>query len=57
VFLDGRSVGVTPVTIPDVTIGSHVVRLELADHRRWSTTARVTSGQEVRVTGSLDRIR
>lgn len=57
VFLDGRSVGVTPVTIPDVRIGSHVVRLELADHRHWSTTTRVASGQEVRVTGSLDRIR
>jgi serine/threonine protein kinase len=57
VFLDGRSVGVTPVTIPDVKIGSHVVRLELADHRHWSTTTRVTSGQQIRVTGSLDRIR
>ena len=57
VFLDGRSVGLTPVTIPDVKIGSHVVRLELADHRSWSSTTRVASGQEVRVTGSLDRIR
>jgi hypothetical protein len=57
VFLDNRSVGVTPVTIPDVRIGSHVVRLELADHRHWSTTTRVASGQEARVTGSLERIR
>jgi hypothetical protein len=57
VFIDGRSVGVTPLTVPDVKIGSHVVRLELADHRHWSTTTRVTSGQEVRVTGSLERIR
>jgi hypothetical protein len=57
VFLDNRSVGVTPVTIPDVRIGSHVVRLELADHRHWSTTTSVASGQEARVTGSLDRIR
>jgi hypothetical protein len=57
VFIDGRSVGVTPVTVPDVRIGSHVVRLELADHRHWSTPTRVASGQEVRVTGSLERIR
>jgi protein kinase-like protein/PEGA domain-containing protein len=57
IFLDGRGVGVTPMTIPDVRIGSHVVRLELADHRGWSTTTRVASGQEVRVTGSLDRVR
>lgn len=57
VFLDGRAVGVTPVTIPDVRIGSHVIRLELADHTSWSTTTRVASGQEIRVTGSLDRIR
>ena len=29
VFIDGRSFGTTPARIPDVPIGSHVVRLEL----------------------------
>jgi hypothetical protein len=49
-------VGVTPLRVGDVRIGTHVVRLELPDHRLWSTTARVAAGQEQRVTGSLERI-
>jgi hypothetical protein len=57
VFVDGRAVGTTPLSLPEVPIGSHVVRLELADHRSWSSSTRVTAGQTVRVTGSLDRIR
>lgn len=56
VSIDGREVGVTPLRVPDVRIGSHVVRLELPDHRIWSSTATVAAGQESRVTGSLERI-
>jgi hypothetical protein len=56
VFIDGKPVGATPLSLPEVPIGSHVVRLELPDHRIWSTTARVTAGQQARVTGSLERI-
>jgi hypothetical protein len=57
VVLNGKVVGTTPLRLPDVAIGSHVVRLELEDHRIWSTSARVQAGQEARVTGSLDPIR
>ena len=56
IFIDGKPVGATPATIPNVRVGSHVVRLELPDHRIWSTTATVTAGQQSRVTGSLERI-
>ena len=56
VSIDGRAVGVTPLRVPDVRVGSHVVRLELPDHRIWSSSATVTAGQERRVTGSLERI-
>ena len=56
VSVDGRAVGVTPLRVPDVRVGSHVVRLELPDHRIWSSAATVTAGQERRVTGSLERI-
>ena len=56
VTIDGKAVGVTPLRVSDVRIGTHVVRLELPDHRLWSTTTRVTAGQEQRVTGSLERI-
>lgn len=56
VFVDGRLVGTTPVRVPEVAIGSHVVRLELKGHSRWSTSTTVSSGREARVTGSLDPI-
>ena len=56
VTIDGKAVGVTPLRVSDVRVGTHVVRLELPDHRLWSSTTRVTSGQEQRVTGSLERI-
>jgi hypothetical protein len=57
VLIDGRPMGTTPASIPDIPIGSHVVRLELEDHRTWTTSTRVTAGEQVRVTGSLERIR
>ena len=50
------AVGVTPLRVPDVRIGTHVVRLELPDHRTGRRPRRVTAGQEQRVTGSLERI-
>ncbi|HEY0875917.1 MAG TPA: PEGA domain-containing protein [Vicinamibacterales bacterium] len=57
VLIDGKFMGTTPVRIPDIRIGSHVVRLQLADHGDWTTSTRVAAGQETRVTGSLERIR
>jgi hypothetical protein len=48
-------VGTTPISIPDVAIGSHVVRLELSEHRSWSAVTRVSAGKQERVTGSLER--
>ncbi len=57
VLIDGRQMGTTPASIPEVPIGSHVIRLELPDHRAWTTSTRVTAGEETRVSGSLERIR
>ena len=56
VSINGKPVGVTPLRVPNVRIGAHVVRLELPDHRIWSSSARVAAGEEARVTGSLERI-
>ncbi len=56
ILLDGRPAGKTPARMPDITIGSHVVRLELTDHRPWTVSTRVAAGEETRVTGSLERI-
>jgi hypothetical protein len=57
VLVNGKFMGTTPLRIPDVAIGSQIVRLELANYRFWTTTARVAAGQEARVTGSLEPIR
>jgi hypothetical protein len=57
VFVNGRSVGTTPLLVPEVPVGSQIVRLQLEDHRTWSTSVRVVAGQQVKVSGSLERIR
>jgi hypothetical protein len=54
VFVDGKAVGTTPLRLPGVAIGSHVIRLELAGHHVWSASRQVSAGQETRVTGSLE---
>ncbi len=55
VLLDGKVVGRTPLRLPGVPIGTHVVRIELAEHKPWFSTATVTAGEVRRVTGSLER--
>jgi hypothetical protein len=54
IFVDGRAVGTTPLSVPDVQAGSHVVRLELEGHRPWTASVRVAAGQRVEVRGSLE---
>lgn len=57
VYVNNRAVGNTPLSIPGIPVGSHVVRLELPDHRTWSSSTRVTVGETVKVSGSLERVR
>jgi hypothetical protein len=54
VFVDGRSVGTTPVRVPSLTPGSHRVRFERNGFHPWATTFVVVAGSEIRVTGSLE---
>jgi hypothetical protein len=54
VFLDGKNVGQTPLSIPQVAIGAHVVRLEMTGKRTWTSSTRVVAGETARVTGSLE---
>jgi hypothetical protein len=54
VLLDGRSVGQTPLTLADVPVGAHVVRIELTGRKPWIASTRVTAGETARVTGSLE---
>jgi hypothetical protein len=55
VFLDGKLVGTTPLGIPEVAAGGHVIRLEHDGYRRWSSSVRVVTGERNRVTASLER--
>jgi hypothetical protein len=57
VLLDNKEIGVTPIQVGDVSVGSHVVRLELPDHRPWTTATRVSAGQVSSVRASLERVR
>ena len=54
VLIDGRAVGTTPLLLPEVDAGSHVVRLELENHRPVALSKRVAAGEEARVTLSLE---
>jgi len=54
VFIDGKLAGTTPLSVAEVSAGSHVVRLELPGHNRWSSAVRVVAGQRVRVAASLE---
>jgi hypothetical protein len=54
VLIDGKSVGQTPLSVPAIPVGSHVVRIEMAGKKPWSSPTRVTAGETARVTGSLE---
>ena len=54
VTIDGRSVGTAPVRVPELTPGSHTVRVSLAGHKAVTTTAVVRAGQQTLVRLSLE---
>jgi hypothetical protein len=54
VTIDGRNVGQTPVSVPDVKIGMHVVRIEMDGKKPVTATPRITAGKLERVTVSLE---
>jgi hypothetical protein len=55
VFIDGRLVGTTPLTLDDVPVGEHALHLDLDGYRRWSSAIRVAASTPNRVAASLDR--
>jgi serine/threonine protein kinase len=55
VFVDGKMVGTTPISLPAVAAGSHVVRLDHDGYRRWTSSVRVVASEQNRVTASLER--
>ena len=57
VWLDRRLVGETPMLIPDVTPGAHVVEFRQMGYRAWATNVRVDPSEQARVAASLDHAR
>jgi hypothetical protein len=55
VFIDGKRVGTTPISIPSVAVGSHAVRLEMSGYKPWSASVRVVAGERNRVAASLEQ--
>jgi hypothetical protein len=55
VFLDGKSLGVTPLSLASVPAGDHAIHLDLGGYRRWSTSVRIVASQNNRVRASLEK--
>jgi len=55
VFLDGKLVGTTPLSVAEVGAGEHAVRLELEGYKPWTFSARILAGEPNRVAASLER--
>jgi serine/threonine protein kinase len=55
VFLDGRLIGTTPLSLPNVAAGDHAVRIELAGYNQWAASVSLDGGERRRVAASLER--
>ena len=53
VFVNGVSVGATPLLLADMPVGSRAVRVELDGHERWSAAVRVVASEQTRVAAKL----
>jgi len=54
VTIDGRVVGASPIRVPELSPGPHVIRLDLAGHKSVTTTVVVRAGQVTPVKVSLE---
>jgi cytoskeletal protein RodZ len=55
VFLDDNLVGTTPLLLPDVSTGTHRVRIEMPGFQTFSTTVQVEPGARFRLAASLEQ--
>ena len=53
VFLDNNFIGISPLTLPDVAAGSHVVTFKLEGYTDYSSTAQVNAGATSTVSAAL----
>ena len=57
VRVDDVVVGVTPLLVSGLAVGTYRVRIEREGYRSWATTIEIPSADRVRVTASLDPVR
>jgi hypothetical protein len=55
VFVNGAFVGLTPLVLANLPVGSRAVRMEADGYRRWSVATQVVANQQRRVSATLDR--
>ena len=55
-FINGLSVGKTPLALTDQAVGSRSVRVVLDGHEVWSTAAQVVAYQERVVQANLTQL-
>jgi len=55
VYLDGKLIGNTPLSLQTVAAGEHAVRLERDGYRHWLSSVRIVAAESNRVTASLER--
>jgi len=52
-YVDGKSVGITAVTVNDLAVGNHDIRLTAPGYSDWTTTQYVKAGAIMTVHGTL----
>jgi len=57
IFLDNLYKGITPATISDIAVGSHVVTIRQAGYNDYVQTVTVTGGQSAAVAATLNDIK
>ena len=55
VVIDGRLVGTTPLSVPELAVGEHRVQVELEGHLTHASMVTVRAGEQSRVTVTLGR--
>jgi hypothetical protein len=55
VFIDGKRVGTTPMSISSIAVGAHAVRMEMGGYKPWTASISVIAGEKNRVAASLEQ--
>src|SRR5205814_10721548 len=55
VIVDGQHAGITPLSLGDVRVGTHAIRIERDGYRIWTAGVNISAGAQNRVTASLEK--